>query len=157
MGFEEIYENYYDRIYRYAYTLLLNKDDAEDITEETFIAAYKNYGSFDPDKGSVATWLSRIAHNSAVNLVRSASYVREVELPETWDAKEEGDFTKQIGLNDEIIRLYGKLKPEEREFLNLRYSMGLKDSEIASLLGINEKAVNKRYQRLLKKCRELID
>lgn len=155
--FEEIYDAYYDRIYRYSYTLLLNKEDAEDVTEETFLSAYRNFASFDAEKASLGTWLSRIAHNCAVNLVRSAAYSKKAEIPETWDVKDEGDFTKEIDYSDEIIRLYSKLSPEEREFLNLRYAMELKDSEVAALVGLNEKAVNKRYQRLLAKCRTLID
>ncbi|MBP3815268.1 MAG: RNA polymerase sigma factor [Firmicutes bacterium] len=155
--FEEIYDVYYDRIYRYAYTLLLNKEDAEDVTEDTFLSAYRNFASFNAEKGSLGTWLSRIAHNCAVNLVRSAAYSKKAEIPDSWDVEEEGDFTKELDYSDEIIRLYAKLSPEEREFLNLRYAMDLKDSEVAALMGLNEKAVNKRYQRLLTKCRTLID
>ena len=75
-GFEEIYEKYYDRVYKYAFTLLLNKENAEDVTSETFLAAYANFGSYDETRASVATWLTRIAHNRAVNLMRSAEYTR---------------------------------------------------------------------------------
>lgn len=155
--FEEIYDVYYDRLYRYAYTLLLNKEDAEDVTEDTFLLAYRNFAYFNAEKGSMGTWLSRIAHNCAVNLVRSAAYSKKAEIPDSWDVEEERDFTKELDYSDEIIRLYAKLSPEEREFLNLRYAMDLKDSEVAALMGLNEKAVNKRYQRLLTKCRTLID
>ena len=46
--FETIYDAYYDRVYRYAYTILLNREDAEDVVEETFLAAYAAYGRYDP-------------------------------------------------------------------------------------------------------------
>ena len=62
-----------------------------------------------------------------------------------------------LDASDLVLRLYAKLKIEERELLNMRYVMELKDREIASLLGLSEKAVNKRYQRLLAKCRELLE
>lgn len=41
--FDVIYETYFDRVYKYAFTLLLNKEDAEDVTSETFCAALKNF------------------------------------------------------------------------------------------------------------------
>ena len=46
---------------------------------------------------------------------------------------------------------------KEREFLDLRYVMGLKDKEVGALYGLEPKTVNKRYQRLLKRCRQLLD
>lgn len=155
--FERIYDNYYDRIYKYAYTILLNKEDAEDVTSETFVAAYVNYDSYDEAKASVVTWLTRIAHNRAVNLVRSAAYRKRAAMPENREFAAPGDFTEEIMSSEIILGLYAHLKPEEREFLNLRYVMELKDREIAELLGLQEKAVNKRYQRLLARCRTLLE
>lgn len=57
---------------------------------------------------------------------------------------------------DTILRLYARLKREEREFLNLRYVMELSDAEIAALYGMEVKAVSKRYQRLLARCRGIL-
>ena len=156
-GFEEIYEKYYDRVYKYAFTLLLNKENAEDVTSETFLAAYANFGSYDETKASVATWLTRIAHNRAVNLMRSAEYSRRTELPENYEYPDPSDHIGQIEASDTVLRLYARLRPDERELLNMRCVMELKDREIAQLTGVPEKTVNKRYQRLLAKCRSLLD
>ena len=157
-SFEAIYEQYYDRVFKYIYTLVLNKADAEDITSETFISAYSNFDSYDESIASIGTWLTRIAHNKAVNMLRSAAYAKHSELPEEWDpVDEETDFTEEVENRDTVIRLYKRLSPEEREFLNFRYVMDLRDKEIASILGIQEKAVNKRYQRLLSKCRLILN
>ena len=79
--FETVFEVYYDRVYKYAYTILLNRENAEDVVEETFLAAYVAYPGYDPARSSLATWLTRIAHNKAVNLVRSAAYRRETAMP----------------------------------------------------------------------------
>ena len=156
-GFEEIYEKYYDRVYKYAFTLLLNKENAEDVTSETFLAAYANFGSYDETRASVATWLTRIAHNRAVNLMRSAEYSRRTELPENYEYPDPSDHIGQIEASDTVLRLYARLRPDERELLNMRCVMELKDREIAQLTGVPEKTVNKRYQRLLAKCRSLLD
>lgn len=151
-----MYEDYYDRIYKYARTLLLSKEDAEDVTEDTFIAAYQHFDAYDEKKSSPATWLVRIAHNKAVNLMRSAEYAKRAELPEDFEAGTDEDIPGQVERADEVLRLYAQLTPEEREFLNLRYVLELKDKEIATLLSQNEKTINKRYQRLLQKCREYL-
>ena len=151
--FETVFEVYYDRVYKYAYTILLNRENAEDVVEETFLAAYVAYPGYDPARSSLATWLTRIAHNKAVNLVRSAAYRRETAMPE-------GLADRSPSVQDEprytVLWLYARLTQEEREFLDLRYAMELSDKEIAALYGLEPKAVNKRFQRLLKRCRQLL-
>ncbi len=155
--FETVYEQYYDRVYKYVYTILQQKENTEDIVAETFLSAYKHYDSYSPQKASVATWLTRIAHNHAVNLVRSAAYRTRADLPEyDLHGREDPELLRLQEDNGIVMRLYGMLTEEEREFLNLRYAMELKDQEIADLLVMNTKTVNKRYQRLLAKCRTLL-
>lgn len=156
--FGEVYEEYYERVYKYAYTLLLNKEDAEDVVADTFMNAFSAYGSYDPSRASISTWITRIAHNKAVNLVRSASYRTRAEMPEYYDAPDASDSMLSASEDrDTVLYLYSKLSAGEREFLNLRYTMDMKDSEIAELLGIQSKSVNKRYQRLLAKCRDILE
>ena len=157
-SFEAVYEQYYDRIYHYAYTLLRKREDAEDVTEETFLAAYRHYHLYDPAKASLGTWLARIAHNQAVNLLHTPFYARREDLPEDYEVPDpdSGQFQGQLEAADLIMHLYGQLKPRERELLNLRYVTDLKDKEIASLLHLPEKTVNKRLQRLLSKCRLIL-
>ena len=151
--FETVFETYYDHVYQYAFTILLNRENAEDVAEETFLAAYAAYSGYDPSRASLATWLTRIAHNKAVNVVRSAAYRKETalqeNLPACADPQEEARYT--------VLWLYARLTREEREFLELRYTMGLSDREVADLCGLEPKAVNKRYQRLLKRCRDILD
>ena len=155
--FETIYDAYYDRVYRYAYTILLNREDAEDVVEETFLAAYAAYGRYDPSLASPATWLTRIAHNMAVNLMKSAAYRKRAEEPEEPERADESDFTRRVEDSDAALWLYARLTPAERDFLDLRYVMEMKDAEIGAMLGIPVKTVNKRYQRLLERCRTLMD
>lgn len=156
-AFETIFEEYYDRIYKCAYTILLNKEDAEDVTENTFLLAYANYDRYDPDRASIGTWLTRIAHNCAVNVRRCAAHRKRADMPEDWEMAGGENFTGQVEASDLLFRLYAKLSPAEREFLDLRYTMDLKDKEIAELFNLSEKTVNKRYQRLLVRCREILE
>ena len=155
--FESLYEDWYDRVYKYAYTLLMNREDAEDVTADTFMTAYAQYDMYDPSKGSIGSWLTRIAHNKAVNLRLSAAQRMRAQMPEEWDTPDPADFTGQVEASDTVLKLYSGLNPQEREFLNFRYAMGLSDSEIAEMLGLEKKTVNKRFQRLLQKCRLILD
>lgn len=150
--FETVLETYYDRIYKYAFTILLNRENAEDVVEETFLVAYAAYPGYDPARASLSTWLTRIAHNKAVNLVRSAAYLRETALPE--NLLNSADLQNEA--RNTVLWLYAHLTRQEREFLNLRCVMELSDQEVAALYGLEPKAVNKRYQRLLKRCRQIL-
>jgi len=155
--FQDMYRQQYDRIYKYAYTLLLNRESAEDVVQETFLSAYRNYDSFDPAKGSVGTWLCRIAHNKAIDQLRSASCRLRAEWPETERLGEEDREIERLSEeNETVLFLYSRLSEEERELLNMRYVLELKDTEVADILGLKAKTVNKRYQRLLKKCLEIL-
>ena len=156
--FGEMYEKYYNKVYKYTYTILLNREDAEDVVSETFMTAMAAYDSYDPEKASLSTWLTRIAHNKAINLVRSAGYRKKAEMPEYFDAPDPaGDNMSAMDDKATVLYLYSKLSSSEREFLNLRYAMDMKDSEVAELMGLPVKTVNKRYQRLLRKCRDLLE
>ena len=158
ISFETVYDTYYDRIYKYALTLLLNREDAEDVTADTFLAAYRNYSSYDPSRASIRTWLTRIAHNRAINLVRSASYTKQKAMPEPLEfASDPTDFTGSVEGSELVMRLYTRLLPEERELLNMRYVMEMKYKEIGDLLGLSDKTVNKRVQRLIARCRILLN
>lgn len=155
--FEELYECLYDRIFRYVYRILQNREDTEDVVAETFISAYYCYDRFDAQKSTPRIWLVRIAHNKAVNLVRSAAYRKRASsdsCPEVADLS--GNFAGRIETEDLVLRLYARLTEEEREFLNLRYVMEFRDAEIGELLDLSPKTVNKRYQRLLTKCHRLL-
>ena len=156
--FDQVYEENYDKVYKYTYTILLNKEDTEDVVSNTFMAAYAAYDRYDPERASLATWLMRIAHNEAINLVRSAAYSKRSEMPEYYEVPDSSDDSvKGLEDRDSVLYLYSKLSAAEREFLNMRYAMQMKDSEVAETLGLPVKTVNKRYQRLLARCREILE
>ena len=155
--FESLYEAYYDKVFRYAYSILLNRENAEDVTAETFFAAYAAYQRYDPHTASPATWLTRIAHNKAVDFVKSAAFRKTEPLDGSYDAAAADDTADLLETQDMKLRLYARLTKAEREFLDLRYVMELSDGEIAALYNLPVKTVNKRYQRLLTRCRKILE
>ena len=62
MDFDNIYEEYFDRVYYKVLSVVKNDDDAEDICQETFISVYKNLSKF-REESNIYTWIYRIAIN----------------------------------------------------------------------------------------------
>ncbi|WP_292144355.1 RNA polymerase sigma factor [Butyrivibrio sp.] len=151
--FEKIYRENFERVYRYAYMILLDQHDAEDVTSETFMAAFNEFDSYDANKASVITWLSRIAHNKAINLLRSSAYRERNELPQM-DTKGAEDKAIENISEDVAFATLSFLSAEEREFLTYRYVFEFSNKEIAKLQGSTEDAIKMRYKRLLEKCRK---
>ena len=79
LSFTKIYQEYYRRIFNYAFSRLLHREEAEDATAEVFLVLLQNLRSFDPKRGSVGTWINRIAHNAVDNYCRKA--YRRKEFP----------------------------------------------------------------------------
>ena len=155
--FETVYETFYDRVYKYAYTILLNRENAEDVVSETFLAAYLAYAGYDPTRASLATWLTRIAHNKAVDFVKSAAYRKHEELNGSDEPSISEDIANKMETTETVLWIYSHLTRAECEFLNLRYVMELKDAEVSELYELPVKTINKRYQRLIAKCRRLLE
>ena len=152
--FTRIYQEYYRRIYNYAFSRLLNREDSEDATAEVFIVLLKNLQFYDPQKGSVATWVNRIAHNAVEDCCRKAYRHREVSSPA--DIKDErSPWEPENEVNLRVYEILRQLSEEERSFLALRYEMKMSNSEIAELMGLTPVAVSQRYHRLLEKCRNV--
>jgi len=60
LSFEQLYLTYSPRVYRWAYRLLHHHETAEEVTQETFLRAWRYLGNFDPAKGAISSWLYRI-------------------------------------------------------------------------------------------------
>ena len=118
----------------------------------------KAYEKYDPEISSVSTWLNRIAVNTLTDHMRKKKNTT-VDIDE---CTELGEHDKELEalFDDSAKRAYRilvKLKDMERELLMLRYKMELSYREIAERIGSNEKAVAKRVERLLLKCRGIAD
>ena len=156
--FHEIFTLHYKRVYNFIYGRLLKREAAEDVTEEVFLSVWKNLADFDAEKASMATWLYTIAANKTTNYLKQAYLRHEVSVTEFPDRAEQADgamfFDPQ---NRTSFRILSRLTDAEREFLMMRYEMGLDNNEIARMMGKTPNSVSARYSRLLKKCRVLAE
>lgn len=154
-SFEELYDMHFDAVNRYLRYRINSSWDADDLTAAVFLKALENFHKYRGD-APFAVWLFRIAHNSYVDYLRGR---RERLFPEgelvVPDATQSGP--EEELLQDEEVKLLrdmlGRLPPEQRDVVSLRYAGELRFGQIAQVLGKTESAVRMIHYRALKALR----
>ena len=138
-AFELLYREHVQDVYRYALALLRNPADAEDVTQTTFMNAYRAYmRGEEPLKPQ--NWLIKIAHNAArTRYARASRRVKEVPLD---------DHVNQLAVPDEdkpdireVLAALGRLPLNQRAALVMRELEGRTYAEIADTIGVSVPAV----------------
>src|SRR5205807_1000919 len=138
-AFERLYERYVREVYRYVLAVLRNPSEAEDVTQTTFLNAYRAIqAGAEPDKPH--NWLIAIAHNACRSRVRFAMRrPKEVPLDEL---VEQLAVPESERLNvRELLRALGRLPFNQRAALTMRELEGHSYPEIAQTLGVTVPAV----------------
>lgn len=169
-AFDHIVNRYWDRIFARAYQLLNNKEDAEEIAQDTFIRAQRGLDNFRGD-ASISTWLYQIATNLSHNRYwywwrrkRSASVsidesfgdseslTLENLLPDSQETPGEAALTQEF--INQVSVCMKELSPKHREVLTLRNVHNLSYEEIAEELNISVGTVKSRIARARDSLRE---
>ncbi len=160
-GFERLYRDHVDLLYRYAHRLCGEAEAAKDLVQETFLNAYRGFDSFRGD-AQVSTWLYTIASRACMRMRRKRKGQPERELSlEEFIPTSEGEFHLQIpvdGLTPEqalqnkelreaLDQAIQKLPNTYRMTLVLRDMEGLSAKEVGAIMGANERAVKSRLHR----------
>jgi RNA polymerase sigma-70 factor (ECF subfamily) len=153
VAFATLYEMHVDRIYNYIYQRTGNRLDAEDLTARTFVKAFAHLEDYVFRGVPFSAWLYRIAHNAVANWYRDRRRHKVISL----DALvEQGDGRKRPEerthareQQQAMLKAIRKLPAERQELLILKYSEGLKNAEIARIMGRSEGAIKSLYHRTL--------
>ncbi len=152
-AFCTLVERYRAPVVRFAYRLTRDADEANDVAQETFFRAYRNLGSFEPDR-SFARWLFAITRNASHDALRRTR--RSVACGPAEPAVELGP--EELALrNDDELRLRAALDalPERyRSVLELYYLKGLLYREISEALGIPLGTVKTYIRRAKRRLRD---
>ena len=147
LEFEKIVNDYYEDVYRFVFMMLKDKNDAEDVTQETFIMVKRYLDSF-KGKSSIKTWLYRIASNEVKKFYKNQQRVHMVKV---------GRRNKDDGKDySELKEAMGNLDKESYEILFLRYFKRMSEKEIAFILNIPEGTVKSRIFNAKEKLRKVI-
>ncbi|MFH1169417.1 MAG: sigma-70 family RNA polymerase sigma factor [Chloroflexota bacterium] len=140
----QLYEQNFDRIYRYVAVKIGDRTEAEDITQQVFLNAVKSIASFKFKKGTpFSAWLYRIAHNQIVDYLRKKSKRVTVPLDETMggdddDPQNAAEYKLDV---EGLAAATKRLTEAQREVISLRFAGELAVAEVARIMGKSEGAV----------------
>ena len=154
-AFERLYRRHVDDVYRYALAVLANRSDAEDVTQTTFLNAYRGFETMRHSERSL-NWLIAIAHNVCRQRFRDAARrPREVELDLELVAPAHDDGARVR--SEDIRRAFSQLSFAQRSALAMRELEGRSYAEIADVLGITASAVETLIFRARRAFREQLE
>lgn len=168
--FAQIVRENYQRVYNVIYRLLDDREEAADLTQDTFVNACRAYGNF-RHESQVYTWLYRIAVNLTKNRLERRGRQQTIEGVSTdapLDTAQEEELFRQIEdtrmeperavankeLRQVLVEAVSRLRPDYKEVVVLRDYQGLTYEEMAEVLGCSIQAVKSRLFRARSVLRE---
>lgn len=156
-SWDELVREHADRVYRLAYRLSGDAQDAEDLTQDTFIRVFRSLSNYQP--GTFEGWLHRITTNLFLDMVRRRNRIRMEALPDDYDrVPAEGPGPEQAyhdsRLDPDLQSALDSLAPEFRAAVVLCDIEGLSYEEIGATLGVKLGTVRSRIHRGRQALRE---
>ncbi|MEO7143957.1 MAG: sigma-70 family RNA polymerase sigma factor [Bryobacteraceae bacterium] len=166
-GFRLLVERHSRSVFRLAYRMTGNEQDAEDVVQETFLRAFRQLHRYE-SRASFATWLYRIAANYSLDLIRSRKRHFDhrqhangeerdplLSIPSTDPGPDRTAFSSQI--QERMTEALNELTPQERTAFVLRHFEGQTIGEIRAVLGIGENAAKHSIFRAVQKLRKTLE
>lgn len=154
-----LYERHAGRMYAITCRLLGNREEAEEIVQESFLDLWNRAATFEPGAGSAAGWIFTIARNRAVDRLRARATRRRTleavkdEVPPPTVTPERQ--TESMEARKAVARALAALSPEQRTVIEMAYFDGLSQSEIATRTGSPIGTVKGRTRAALEKLATL--
>ena len=142
-AFAQLYENHFDKIYRYVALRIGNKIEAEDMTQQVFLKALQSISSFKWKGVPFSAWLFRIAHNQVVDYLRKEKKQATTPLDESMvshDSAPQSVVERKLDI-EQLISATRRLTEAQREVISLRFAGELSIAQVAKVMGKSEGAV----------------
>jgi RNA polymerase sigma-70 factor (ECF subfamily) len=160
-AFRALVEQHSRSVFRLAFRMTGNEQDAEDVVQEAFLRAYKQLGRFE-SRANFGTWLYRIVANCSVDHMRARQSRHDMSRSESLDAAEQMPaagtpgperLTESAEIQHRVREALGALSPLERAAFTLRHYEGRTIDEISRTLGLGTSAAKHSVFRAVKKLR----
>jgi RNA polymerase sigma-70 factor (ECF subfamily) len=159
--FTELYRTHLRDVYSYAYYRIGNHHDAEDITEQTFLQAYRHFERAQRESHGrpLRPWLIRIAHNLAANYYRDRSRKPQTNLEDAGVLPTFHDTEDLVEGREELQQVLAgvaKLPEDRRDALIMRFALDMDNREIARALGRSDGATKVLIHRAIRQLEEAL-
>lgn len=151
-----LFEEYYDRIVRYIFVRINDRNEAENLGGDVFLKALQSIDSYRGRAEQMRAWLFKIAHNLVVDHLRRISKrkavsISDVEIPDRISTEEAVETRLEVeGLSEAL----GQLTPAQREVVGLRFFAGLSSAEVGKTLGKSSGAVREMQRAAIETLRK---
>lgn len=160
-AFTDLYYATYKQIYGFLLSLTKNKEDAEDLMQNTFIKVRNGAHLYKP-QGTVMSWMCAIAKNQFLDFARKYGKNRPVDFGEVENYVSESyashsNEAEQVENRMLLETVFSILDEQERVIVTMHMLDGLKHREIADVIGMPLSTVITKYNRSLKKMKKVVE
>jgi len=166
-AFAELVSRHIDSLYGYARRLCYNDTMAEDLVQDTWLAAWQHAQRYRPEKSAVSTWLHRILHNRFIDHTRRRATRTEhsgsaTDMPATAleiatleaSAQEQARQLEQAQMVARLDQCLGELPEQQRAAVTLTHLQGFSNRDVAHILGLSVRATESLLARARRTLRE---
>lgn len=158
--FTQIYETYYKRVFKYICYRIDDQHMAEELCSQVFERIIVKYSSFSGNDDSLNSWIFTIAKNTITDHYRKKKQRFHFSLDYIIDMVSSKPSPDELILTEEnnsyLFQALGQLGERDRSVVSYKYGAGLKNTEIAELMGLSESNVSVILCRSLKKLNKIL-
>jgi RNA polymerase sigma-70 factor (ECF subfamily) len=161
-AFGRLFDRYHETVFRFVLFRLGDRPAAEDLTQETFVRAFRRITSVSYQGRDIGAWFVTIARNLVLDHVKSSRYRLESSHAEVADVApgslRPGPEAEVIAgaTHAELLKCVAKLGEDQQECIALRFLQGLSVAETAEIMGRNEGAVKALQHRAVRRLAQLL-
>ncbi|MCF2488312.1 RNA polymerase sigma factor [Dyadobacter sp. CY347] len=158
-AFEYLYDNYSSALYGIIVKIVKDEERACDTMQDTFLKIWKNIGHYNPEKGTLFTWILNIARNTAIDKLRvemKKERVIQLELVRDGDLVSSSIFNPLPATMD-IRSIVERLLPERKLLIEMVYFQGYTHEEVSERLSLPLGTVKSRIRKALQELREVFE
>jgi RNA polymerase sigma-70 factor (ECF subfamily) len=162
----EVYDRFHRAVYGVAFRVTTDGTHAEDVLQEVFVSLWQRPEAYDPERGSLGTWLTSAAHHKAVDLVRREESLRrrrdQVAIQVEQDLRDDAgrepvdEAAAERWQADRVRRALADLPEPQRRAMVLAYFGGYTQREVAAVTGVPLGTVKTRMLAAMRKLREVL-
>ena len=162
-AYQTIVKQHLTSISHYAFRILGNQKDSEDITQETFLKLWINAEKWQPEKAKLSTWLHRIAHNLCIDYLRKHGSIQTLEnieegedsIENLRDWQESHEINETRTQQDQILKnAINNLPENQRSALALCHYSGFSHKDAAAIMNVSVKALESAITRAKRSLRK---